>query len=265
VIALIATLVIQALYLSPGGLFLYSLGMQRVNADHNPNYLVFLAGDFQHNFPLYFPLAWLLKEPVAAILLAALGLYAMRRDLAWYLALPPLAIFAAHIAFADDLGVRYLIPALPFLYLLGGIGAAWLIARGMPGRIAAAALLVWMAFAAFSIAPDQLSYFNEAAGGPRNGPHWLDDSNVDWGQGLKQLKEYMKDRPFRFAYFGSFPPTAYGLKAEPFELNGNPGPGLYAVSAHFVARESAEWLKHPSAIVGHAIYIYDIGGSTPAR
>ncbi len=260
----IATVVVQALYLSPGGLFLYSLGMQRVNADHNPDYLVFLAGQFQHSFVTYFPVAYLLKEPIAAILLAGLGLFAMRRELAWYLVLPPLVSFAAHMAFADDLGVRYIIPALPFLYLIGGLGAAWLIGKGMPGRIAAGVLGAWLLFTSFAIAPDHLSYFNEAAGGPRGGPSWLDDSNVDWGQGLKQLRVWAnqnaKGRPIKLFYFGSFPPAAYGWNAEPLDdLMKPPTPGLYAVSGHFVARVPAEWLKRPpAAIVGHALYVFDI-------
>jgi hypothetical protein len=88
---------------------------------------------------------------------------------------------------------------------------------------------------------------------------------VDWGQGLKQLKEYVKDRPVKLAYFGSFTPLAYGLKAEPVDLTKDPTPGLYAVSGHFVARGQAEWLKHPTAIVGHAIYIYDLGTTPAAR
>jgi hypothetical protein len=38
-----------------------------------------------------------------------------------------------------------------------------------------------------------------------------------------------------------------------------PAPGLYAVSAHYVARVPAEWLKWPpAAIVGHALYVFDI-------
>jgi hypothetical protein len=228
--------------------------LQRENADHNPDYLVFLGGDFAHSFPAYFVVAYLLKEPIAAIALAAIGTWAVRRQ--WFLLLPPLAIFAAHMIFADDLGVRYIIPALPFLYLIGGAGAAWLIAKGLVGRIAAGALAAWLAITSLSFAPDHLSYFNEAS----RGRLWLDDSNVDWGQGLKQLKDWIGDRPFHFAYFGSFPPTAYGLKAEPLEdLTKTPSPGLYVVSAHFVARSPAEWMKRaPTAIVGHALYVWEI-------
>ena len=51
VIAALASLTLQALYLSPGGLFLYATGLQRVNLDHNPDYQVFLGGAFAHNFP----------------------------------------------------------------------------------------------------------------------------------------------------------------------------------------------------------------------
>jgi hypothetical protein len=259
---LIATFVIQTVYLSPGGLFLYATGLERVNADHNPDYLVFLGGQFQHHFATYFPAAYLLKEPIAAIALGAIGLFAMRKFKdRLFLLLPPAAIFAGHMAFADDLGIRYIIPALPFLYLIGGLGAAWLTGKGIAGRIAAGALGCWLLVAAFGVAPDHLSYFNEAAGGTRNGPSWLDDSNVDWGQGLKQLKEYVKDRPFKLAYFGSFPPAGYGLNAQPADLTKAPAPGLYVVSAHFVARTPAEWLRHPTAIVGHALYVYEIGAN----
>ena len=97
-------------------------------------------------------------------------------------------------------------------------------------------------------------------GGTRCGPRWLDDSNVDWGQSLKQVKAWIDDNangaPVHLAYFGSFPPEGYGVKAVPIDLAQANGPGLYLVSAHFVARTPAEWLRHPTAIIGHAMYVY---------
>ena len=274
----IASLVIQAVYLSPGGLFLYSTGISRVNADHNPDYLVFLGGQLEHRFTSYFATAWLLKEPIAALLLTAVGLYALRAaqsTVRWFLLLAPAVLFAAHTALADNLGMRYIIPVLPFAYLIGGAGAAWLLAQGTWGRVAAAALGLWLAIAAFGVYPDQLSYFNEAAclttipgsigldGGTRCGPRWLDDSNVDWGQSLPQVKAWLdsnaKGQTVHFAYFGSFPPQGYGIDAtlmDPAALTQSPAPGLYLVSAHFVARTPAEWLRHPDAVIGHAVYVY---------
>ena len=278
----IAALVVQTVYLSPGGLFLYSTGLERVNADHNPDYLAFLGGQFQQRFTGYFAAAWLLKEPLAAILLSVAGVFALRgaassRRVKLFLLLPPAALFAAHTVFADNLGMRYLIPLVPFACLAGGAGAAWLMRRGRWGRALTAVLALWMMVADAGIYPDHLSYFNEAAclttnpaaigldGGTRCGPLWLDDSNVDWGQSLKQVKQWVDanagGQPVHLAYFGSMPPAAYGVHVAPLSLEqlaGEPPAGISIVSAHYVARSHAAWLRTPSAIIGHAMYVYRI-------
>ena len=57
-----------------------------------------------------------------------------------------------------------MIPLLPFLHLLGGLGAARLLESGrLWGRVAVPVLFVWLSIGAFGIHPDQLSYFNETA------------------------------------------------------------------------------------------------------
>jgi hypothetical protein len=214
-----------------------------------------------------------------------------RRDKAFVL-LPPVAFFALHVWKADDLGIRYIIPCLPFAHLLGGIALATLVRAPAPAlRVAAAALAVWIVIAAAGIYPDGLSYFNESAclmdnpakigldGGSRCGIAWLDDSNVDWGEGLKQLGAWLTQnatgRVARLAYFGSFPPQAYDLPLEVMDDSQTwfrPPAGLYAVSAHLVAHNTAlvrgawargdEWMARlaPRAIVGHCLYVYDISG-----
>jgi len=199
-----------------------------------------------------------------------------------FLLLPPAVLFVAYSIGADQWGVRYIIPALPFAFLAGGIGLdALLRSRWIGARLAAGVLCVWAVVAAAGIYPDHLSYFNEMAcalespgevgldGGSRCGPLWLDDSNVDWGQGLKQLSAWLEahgeKRTLQLYYFGSLPPKVYGLSyADPVRaLAAAPAPGLYAVSAHFVARGpalGAPWMRRlrPKAIVGHAFYIFDI-------
>jgi len=46
-----------------------------------------------------------------------------------------------------------------------------------------------------SIYPHSMSYFNLLAGGPRNGPEYLLNSNIDWGQDLLFLERWIKTKP----------------------------------------------------------------------
>lgn len=292
----VAAVVVETLYLFPSDPFLYVTGLKSVNADHVSNFFAFLHGDLDKRFYSYFVAVWLLKEPMATVLLTAAGLALLVRRKSkpvttkLFLLLPPAVLLAAMTLLADDIGVRYIIPAMPFAYLLGGLGLAALCEKGMAwGRYVAAGLCVWVVVAAAGIYPDHLSYFNEAAcmleqpeligwdGGSRCGTLWLDDSNVDWGQGLKQLRSWMdlhgNGRALRLGYFGIYPPEDYGLRCRKLELRDllpEPTPGLYAVSAHLVAGVPALgeqagtgagwWLRRtaPTDIVGHAFYIYDV-------
>jgi len=120
VLCLMAVLVVEALYFFPSDPLLYLKGMSMVNADHARQYGAYMAGGLATRFLSYFAVAWLLKEPVATIVLALLGLVVVVRSKTLelldkaFLLLPPAALFAAHTLMADDLGIRYIIPVMPF-------------------------------------------------------------------------------------------------------------------------------------------------------
>ena len=60
--------------------------------------------------------------------------------------------------------------------------------------------------------------FNELAGGPATGYTKLADSNLDWGQDLPGLRQYMERENIdsvKLSYFGRAFPEAYGIKYEP--------------------------------------------------
>src|SRR5260370_12877411 len=75
---------------------------------------------------IYFPVAFLIKTPVGTLLmiLASLVLcrWGARLDLpsAAFLLLPPALYFAAMVATRINLGLRYLLPIYPFLFVLAG-------------------------------------------------------------------------------------------------------------------------------------------------
>jgi hypothetical protein len=302
-ICLVAAFVIEVLYLSPRGLSLYHSGMHSVYADINPSSLVFMNGQLEHKFQSYLAVCYLVKEPLAGIVLFGIGLYELRRTRnlsllrQMFLLIPPAVLFAAYTVWSENFGIRYLIPVLPFVYLVAGLGMETLLRNGSSiGRAVAVVICGWVILAGVGIYPDHLAYFNEAAclvqgkpsqigfdGGTACGPLWLGDSNVDWGQGLKQLRTWLdtnaQGRPFQFGYFGSYPPEAYGISYQGLnvpELMRGPKPGLYVLSAHLVSFLPAlgekvrpgdgEWLRQvrPTAVIGHSLYVYDIPASSAA-
>ena len=290
VICAVAFVFVQATYFFPQDLSIYWKCALTVDADHLPTDLHFLFGELRPSFPHYFLVAYLVKEPIASILLALIGLVFVVRSRSVpvlarvFLLLPPAVFFVAVSAMAANIGVRYLTPVLVFCHMLAGVGFAALVSRRSRLSVGlAAALGVWLIFAAIGIYPDQLSYYNEAAcllteprylgrdGGSRCGVYWLDDSNGDWGQGYVELKNWMdRNAPGRIAnatYTSFIPPDLLGLRLKrtlPAELLQPPKEGLYVVSAYWVSRLMAQsqtnWIQftRPTAIVGHALYVYDL-------
>ena len=136
------------------------------------------------------------------------------------------------------------------------------------------ALLAYQAFGTLRSYPDYLPYFNEVVGGAANGHEYLADSNLDWGQDLKQLKAYVDEHELgriHLDYFGSVDPDLYGIDHEPmtFEtLNlalARPEGfrGTIAISATllvgiYLERDVYERLRQrtPDAVIGNSIFLY---------
>jgi 4-amino-4-deoxy-L-arabinose transferase-like glycosyltransferase len=241
----------------------------------------------------YFPVAFLVKTPLPTLaLIAAAGIYGLRtprrRDL--FLLLPPIAYFLVSMASSLNIGYRHLLPMLPFLAVHSGR----LLRRrplepagGRPGlRSALVALaLTWLAASSLAIYPDYLAYFNALGGGPDNGWRLLVDSNIDWGQDLKQLRAWMEEQGVgrvKLAWFGSAYPDAYGIAYDPlpgvgfgshFELWSDPPfdadcpePGIYVISATNLAGVALpdhnlyEWFRdhNPDEKIGYSLFVYRV-------
>ena len=275
----IAALVLWAAYLFPRDPLFYWHGIGLVNRDHDASVPDYLMGEFRgQGWWYYFPLALLFKTPVPTLLAIVLG------ALSWWrfkpagrldgaiLLLPALAFAVATAAFADGMGVRYLLPIHAPLFVLAAASAPLLV-RSWLGRAVAGALAAWLIVGAWIIYPDHLAYFNEAVGGPLRGPDLLDDSNIDWGQDLKRLRSWMDDNrveTIRLLYPWNGSPQYYGIRFEPvtsMDWLDRPRPGLYAISTmalvrgRLVARTEgarSDWLDRyqPLDRVGYSFYIY---------
>lgn len=151
----------------------------------------------------YFPVAFALKTSlpfllvsVAALVWSLHGFFA-RRDRRFALVLVPLGVYltvslTSHI----NIGVRHFLPAYPFLFVASGALLDRLLNVTRARRVALVVVAVTLGWAAVEAArayPDYIPYMNQLASRqPRW--HYLADSNVEWGDDVKALAEYLRAR-----------------------------------------------------------------------
>lgn len=195
----------------------------------------------------YFPEAFVLKTPPALMLLLvwtaglAFGAGRWRSTKAWCVALPVLFYFGVSAASNLNIGHRHLTPVYPLLFVLCGAVARFA-AQARWARIVLGVLLLSYTGSFVVATPGYLSYFNFLAGGREGGSRYLLDSNIDWGQDLPRLHQWMERHGVErvhLAYFGTADPRAYGIDYEPLlmvhDFRPSPAPVVRPRSGEHVA------------------------------
>ncbi|MBI4448764.1 glycosyltransferase family 39 protein [Candidatus Woesearchaeota archaeon] len=257
----------------------FAIGLGRVIYHGETGHRAFLLGDYSENGWLhYFLVAFLVKEPIALtifLLLAAYATYSLwSKDRAvdeLFILIPALAFIAAFSLGKIDIGIRHIFPAYPFLFVFVSkiVHVRW--SRRVK-QILIGALVVWYVVSSLLIFPHFLAYFNEVVG-PQNGYKVLMDSNVDWGQDLKSLANYLHKRNdplVKMAYFGTDSREYYNVTWT--ELKCGPQDGFIAISVNllngFTNDESkcSSWLKSFSPIdtIGYSIFVYNLSADDVA-
>jgi 4-amino-4-deoxy-L-arabinose transferase-like glycosyltransferase len=242
----------------------------------------------------YYPIAFLLKTPLPLLVLLVLSLLSYKkhpRSLDHAFLLVPVVVF--FLFFSIKLlcvGLRYVLPVYPFVFVLAGMTVSYRLKEPMKVvmNVVVAALCGWFIISSLAIYPHYLAYFNEAAGGPDEGYNYLVDSNLDWGQDLKGLGEYMNKKGIEkvhLSYFGAADPRYYNIDYEwmpsyylPDDYGGDrpgdrvfrfPRSGIVAISAtnlqnvYFSDKTFYDWLKEYTPIdkIGYSLFIYDLDRS----
>jgi hypothetical protein len=227
------------------------------------------------------------KTPLAT--LAALTISAVywiinRRSLPRFwdcLTLLILPVIYLAVAMSSDLnlGIRHVLPVYPFLFIILGITAADALRRyRRPATVVICLFLLGLLVETYTAYPDFIPFFNIAAGGWKNGPRLLGDSNVDWGQDLPALAQWQREHPqyqLFLDYFGSTDPRYYrihyvnlpGSTAPIDETAIDSRPPIYALSGN---ASHYPWLspearnlymklqsREPIIVLGHCIYLYN--------
>ena len=247
----------------------YLLGLAAITKAHGQPYRHFAFGEWTIQTRWYYYLfSFLIK-----MTLPFLGLLFLRavffkkaasgsRHESAAILLPTLVVFLMTCSDTAEVGVRYLFPVIPLLFVwIGGLaklGQTSVIWRRVLGYFFALNLLTTLPFF-----PNYLSYFNPIAAVMGGGYRYVRGSDVDWGQGLKALKTYMDEHRISevtLRYFGPADLSFYGIKHLPLteEERKEPAKKIYAISIFYL--EHALWSGRfkPTAVVGGSIFIYDL-------
>lgn len=220
----------------------------------------------------YYPVAFALKTPIAFLALTAGALIFLLRQIRTSRVEQLVPWIAAAVFFAlamhnkMNIGVRHLLPVYGLLSVAVASQLAPL--RGA-ARVATLVLVAWLGVVSILAHPFYIEYFNEFAGGARNGYKYLLDSNLDWGQDLKRLKKYLADRNVDHCYLAfsgvEKAITYYGIKAAVIEAPEARSlqQETLVVSAMLLMRPEWAWLREqhrPIDRVGYTLFVYRIGG-----
>ncbi|MEM5832374.1 MAG: glycosyltransferase family 39 protein [Candidatus Aenigmatarchaeota archaeon] len=252
-------------------------------------HIAYLNGNFSlTGWRHYFILAFIYKTPFALIILFLISFLIKpkpeKKEI--FVILPALIYFIFSSLSKKQIGIRYIFPFYALFYIYVSrlffyyqnikIGSKLM-------KIGIWILIFWYSFASLRIHPHYIAFFNEIIGGPENGWKYLLDSNIDWGQDLKKLRNYLikEDNPeIMLNYFGSVFPETYGIIHEPvfetiffdipekyYYLNSDyPKKEYFAISVNqllglvYIDHSIFHFLlnKRPIKKIGYSIFVYDI-------
>ncbi len=289
--AVLAALGVASAFYAPtglGGFWAMLAFRSRQMSEPSPTW--FFGAAYPEGHPLYYPGLLLVKTSLPLLVLAIWGArrWAKENPAAFKTASSALAVLlAAALLGKRQMGVRHVLLAYPLLCLAAGAAASSLWKRGGRPRLIAAALFAWHGASSLNAYPHPLAYANEAAGGPANTLGLLGDSNLDWGQALPDLADFLKGNPggLILSYFGRDCPSAYGLVYQDAFSTPAPCPGI---PIRLAPDEKREWLavgatkwqgfyeqgapswgwlrgRRPHAVLAHSMLVYDITNDAEAH
>ncbi|MCL5406899.1 MAG: glycosyltransferase family 39 protein [Patescibacteria group bacterium] len=250
-------------------------------SDHNTSgHWAYLNGEVGYNgWWYYFPLVMLYKLPLTEIILLALTIFIfwkvkLRPPGSWFdyfiLFFPPLLFLAISMIGRIDIGIRHILPILPFFYIFISSLANFKNKIFQKLIFVLVGIEVIICILAF---PNYLTYFNQIAGGAKGGIKHLSDSNLDWNQNMKRFGIYAKENNIKKVYelcWDGYSFSAQGVQAEilpasPDASQGGPNSpvkGVVVICAQQMVVPPDDfdfgWVtKHPpDTVVGNAMYVW---------
>lgn len=243
----------------------------------------------------FFPVAFLFKTPAGLhvlLMVALIGFGARLRTQAsrafssgLRVVVLGIALFGAILLTSSlNIGFRYAMPLLPWICVLAAVGSIRMWRTS--GRLVRAVIVTaGIAAVAFPLTyyPHFLSFISEYGPGRDRNHTVLVDSSLDWGQGLLELRDFMRSKEIPvvyLSYFGSAYPAGYGIEYVPlvsfFPLPRRPASivqpewlavsatnlqGVYLPGDPFVRFRTVA----PHAVLANTIFLYHLPSLEPPQ
>lgn len=186
----------------------------------------------------YFPLLFLLKTQTAALLLA--GWYGLRKlprirtpklsEASQLLLLVTSVYLAVSMLNKLNIGIRHILPILVALsFLLALALVEW--HRTYPARWVSALLMLLFIVPVALQFPYLLGFHNAFVQPPLEGFRYFNDSNLEWGNQAKEIKETVQERYPGKQVYATYPWNPYaleyfGVQAKPLDERNPPSDGV---------------------------------------
>lgn len=201
-------------------------------SDHNTGgHWTYLNGQVDYRgWWYYFPYVLIYKLPLTALILVALAMvlfcYYRKGKVfggppspiggfeEFFIIFPPLLFLGASILSSIDLGIRHILPILPFLYIF--VSRLVLMKDLLLKRVVIAVVIAHILIGIFAF-PNYIAYFNQLAGGAKGGINHLVDSNLDWNQNIIRFGKYAQENNIKQVYglcWDAYAFSYYGVESE---------------------------------------------------
>ena len=269
----------------------YFKGLFKVVTHNAAGHTSYLLGQYSKTgWWWYFPAALFVKTPAVTFVLMVFAAFFLtarwwKQHIRYSNGWLPMLTVAAVLYFAwsmtsnVNLGVRHIFPVYPIAFIAIGYLLSILWRNGFRwSKITVVICVILYLVTSFSAFPAYMAYFSEFVGGSKNGPQYLTDSSIDWGQDLKRLQTYLIDHNVShvcLSYFGQADLTYYRAEYQnPPTVNDPHEPtDVNCVVAMSVTNLFSQdglyaWLRdyEPDERIGGSIYVYDFReGRVPAQ
>jgi 4-amino-4-deoxy-L-arabinose transferase-like glycosyltransferase len=171
---------------------------------------VYLLGELRRpgtpgfrNFKSYFLVAWFFKEPIPLQILFVWGVVLIvrhrSRDFLFseglILATAAVLVLWLSLFSKAQVGIRHILPALAIEVIIAAAAFSHFSAASRLKKVVLLGLVVWLGVSTFSYYPNLIPYMNEWVTDRRLSYKIVADSNLDWGQDMGTVLDFLKHNP----------------------------------------------------------------------